>query len=145
MASRHEVPYWTGKSLDSSTIKKHMAHMTDFSTCPKTHPILLPMMYQAEFHLGDIPKNAKPSDFILSNDDSMASFHRLHSGFDERARWANRVVYTRQRLYHVNIRCAGEPRSDPHQNDAERGRGQYQDTVVGFACGHATLDACMQM
>jgi hypothetical protein len=31
--------------------------MTDFSTCPKTHPILLPqLMYQAEFHLGDIPR-----------------------------------------------------------------------------------------
>jgi hypothetical protein len=43
-------------------------------------------MYQAEFHLGDIPKNAKPSDFILSGgDDSMASFRRLHLGFDERA------------------------------------------------------------
>jgi hypothetical protein len=77
---------WTGKSLDSDNHKKHMAYMTDFSTCPDTHPILLPqLMYQAEFHMDDISKNAKPSDFILSNGDvTMASFHADYiAGFDE--------------------------------------------------------------
>jgi hypothetical protein len=65
---------WTGKSLDSSTIKSHGAHdgLLDVS---QNASILLPqLMYQAEFHLGDIPR-MRNSDFILSNgDDSMASF-----------------------------------------------------------------------
>jgi hypothetical protein len=77
---------WTGKSLDSSNHKEHMAYRTNYSTCPDTHPILLPqLMYQAEFHMDDIPKNAKSSDFILSNGDaSMASFHADYiAGFDE--------------------------------------------------------------
>jgi hypothetical protein len=43
VAGRHEVPTcWTGKSLDSSNHKDHMAYMTDFSTCPDyTHPCCL--------------------------------------------------------------------------------------------------------
>lgn len=78
---------WTGKSLDSTNHKDHMAFMTSFSKCPDTHPILLPqLLYQAEFHLGDIPKNAVASDFVLANGDStMASFHADYiAGFDEK-------------------------------------------------------------
>jgi hypothetical protein len=63
-----------------------MAYMTDFSTCPDTHPILLPqLMYQAEFHMDGIPKDAKPTDFVLANGDAtMASFHADYiAGFDE--------------------------------------------------------------
>jgi hypothetical protein len=40
-------------------------------------------MYQAEFHMDGIPKDAT-TDFILANRDAtMASFRRLHRGFDE--------------------------------------------------------------
>jgi hypothetical protein len=62
-----------------------MAYMTDFSTCPDTHPILLPqLMYQAEFHMDGIPKDAKPTDFVLANSATMASFHADYiAGFDE--------------------------------------------------------------
>jgi hypothetical protein len=122
-----------------------MAHMTDFSTCPKTHPILLPqLMYQAEFHLGDIPKNAKPSDFILSNgDDSMASFHADFIRLRRRALVGLIVVYTRQRLCHVSIRWqAGEPDLTPIKTMPNEVVDNIKTLLLGSPVDTDTLDAC---
>jgi hypothetical protein len=122
--------------------------MTDFSTCPKTHPITVSADdYQAEFHLGDIPKNAKPSDFILSGTTRWRLPRRLHLRLRRaRARWANRVVYTRQRLCHVSIRWqAGEPESDPHQKTMPNEVvDNIKTLLLGSPVDMLTLDACMQ-
>jgi hypothetical protein len=77
---------WDGVSLDAPDHKSHMAYMPNFGSCPKSHPILVPqLLFQVEFHLGDIPTNARAPDFVLSNGDvTMGSFHGDYiAGFDE--------------------------------------------------------------
>jgi hypothetical protein len=111
--------------------------MTDFDVSQNASDTVASADVSGGIPLGRHPQGAKLRFHLVEQDDDACFAADFISGFDERARWANRVVYTRQRLCMSASAGKPEARSDPHQNDAERGSW----TISRHCCWVSPVDA----
>jgi hypothetical protein len=142
---------WDGRSLDSDDHKSHMAFMLNFSECPKSHPILVPqLLFQVEFHLGAVPKDARAADFVLANGDAtMASFHADYiAGFDERALGGLMASCERDRGTNCEMAAvAGDPGTaglHPFKLMPDEEVDGITELVLGPGTLGTPVDLCMQ-
>jgi hypothetical protein len=92
---------WTGKSLDSSTIKSHGAH--DGLLDNHASDTVASADVSGGIPLGRHPQRMRKLRFHLVERGRLdMSFHDFIQASTSARRWANRVVYTRLKLRNVN-------------------------------------------